>query len=139
MSRTFDLADRLVYYALTYLDKHGPTSTAELFSAIKRDMTFNEWESVVYPKTGFIRWERMLYSFSVDLTKAEWITKKRKVWTLTPAGKHALETLKTPAALRAEAIRLWKIWFATPADELKRRKAAARAEKEAAEAKTHKK
>lgn len=132
MSRTYDLADKLIYYVLAYLVKKGPTPIATLVADIEVEMKFTEWESVVYKKTGVPRWERMLFSFSIDLTKAEWITKKRKIWELTAKGKKALEKLKTPTKLRIEAKRLFDIWNAIPHDELKRRKAAARAAREKA-------
>lgn len=126
MSRTFNLANRLIYYTLVYLDENGETSLAQLVKDMKKDLTFDEWESVVYEKSGNIRWERMLLSFSLDLTKAEWITKKRKVWNITHKGRNALKKLKEPDKLRKEAARLYKVWNAIPREELLRRKAEAK-------------
>jgi len=126
MNRTFKLANRLIYYTLVYLDKNGATSLAQLTKDIKNDLKFDAWESVIYKKTGSIRWEQMLLSFSLDLTKAEWITKKRKIWMITPQGHQALKKLKEPSKLREEATRLYKIWNATPREELLRRKAEAK-------------
>ncbi len=127
MNRTFNLANRLIYYTLVYLDKNGATSLAQLVKDIKKDLTFDEWESVVYEKSGNIRWERMLLSFSLDLTKAEWIVKSRKVWNITPKGRRALRKFKEPDKLRQEAARLYKIWNAIPREELLRCKAEAKA------------
>ena len=126
MNRTFKLANRLIYYTLVYLDKNGATSLAQLTKDIKNDLKFDAWESVIYKKTGSIRWEQMLLSFSLDLTKAEWITKKRKIWMITPQGHQALKKLKEPSKLREEATRLYKIWNVTPREELLRRKAEAK-------------
>ncbi|MCL2017296.1 MAG: winged helix-turn-helix domain-containing protein [Alphaproteobacteria bacterium] len=123
MSRTFDLADRLIYYVLTYLVKYGSTSVNDLRVAVKKDMKFNSWEKVFYEKSRMRRWERMMLSFSIDLTKAGWITKKRKIWEITSVGREALLELKTPTKLRIEAKRLFDVWNAIPREELLRRKA----------------
>ena len=130
MSRTFDLADRLIHYTLVYLVRYGESPVADLFVAMKKDLKFSEWEKVVYKKNRTPRWERMTFSFSIDLTKAGWIIKKRKIWDITPAGRKALREIKDPTKLRLEAKRLFDIWNAIPREELLRRKAAARAEKE---------
>jgi len=132
MSRTYDLADKLIYYVLNYLVKHGPTPIDTLFRTMKKDVKFTDWEKVFYEKSKMPRWERMTISFSLDLSKAEWITKKRKVWEITLAGRKALRELKTPTKLRLEAKRLFDIWNAIPHEVLMKRKAAIKAAKEAA-------
>jgi len=129
MSRTYDLADKLIYFTMTYLAKHGSVPLAELFQEMKKNLKFNEWESVIYPINKTPRWERMTVSFSVDLTKAEWITKKRKIWTITPKGRKALEKLKEPSKLRIEAKRMFDIWNAIPREKLLEMKAEAKNKK----------
>ncbi|MDR1337806.1 MAG: winged helix-turn-helix domain-containing protein [Rickettsiales bacterium] len=129
MSRTFDLADKLIYYTLVYLDKNGATRISKLCDNMKKDLKFDDWERAVYPKTGNVRWDRMLLSFSLDLDKAGWIAKRRKVWDITPKGKQALGELREPSKLRQEAARMYKIWNAIPREELLRRKAAEKAAK----------
>lgn len=63
-------------------EKGGKLSSAEVVSELEKRLTLNEYERS-FNKTGQMRWRTHFRFISVALVKAGWITKDRRVWTLT--------------------------------------------------------
>lgn len=81
----------------------------DVIEKIRTNLTFDEWESHRYGKTGYIRWESILHFFTIDCIKAGFMQKSKGQWILTPEGEEAMK-LGQEGMLNAasKAYRLWK-------------------------------
>jgi restriction system protein len=86
------LASKLMLAALKILkDKGGEATGREVISEIEKTLQFDEWDKVVYEKTGNVRWKSILHFFSIDLIKAGFLIKKKGIWYLTQEGESSLK------------------------------------------------
>ena len=86
------LASKLMFAALKILkDKGGEAAGREVISEIEKTLQFDEWDKVVYEKTGNVRWKSILHFFSIDLIKAGFLIKKKGIWYLTQEGESSLK------------------------------------------------
>ncbi|MFM8443684.1 MAG: restriction endonuclease [Methylococcus sp.] len=109
-SRTFNLAIKLIYAALTILkERGGEAPSREVMEAVGNRVLLDEWALQTYEKTGYIRWKSTLSFYTIDCIKAGYLVKKKGVWYLTPEGEAAL-MLGDEALLRSAvaAYRKWK-------------------------------
>lgn len=91
-SRTRKSAAKTVYTALSILKENGSEMPfAHIKEEVKKRCNFTDWELEKYETTGYIRWESLLSFFSIDITKAGFIIKKKGKWFLTPEGEDALK------------------------------------------------
>lgn len=110
LSRTRELAARVVYAALQILKERGRESPGrEIIEEVEKRVTFDEWAKATYEKSGYIRWQSMLHFYSIDCIKAGYLIKKKGVWYLTSEGENALQ-LGEVGLLNAAtaAYRKWK-------------------------------
>lgn len=77
LSKSKELASRVVYAALQALKDHGGELEARrVIEEVEKRVTFHAWDKEVYEKSGFIRWNSMLHLFSIDCAKAGFLIKK---------------------------------------------------------------
>jgi restriction system protein len=69
----------------------GQLPSREVIRQTEKKLDLSEYEKAVYEKTGYVRWESVLHFYSIGLTKAGWLLKKKGVWYITPEG---IENLK---------------------------------------------
>jgi len=116
-SKTRQLAAKVIFEAFKILkDAGGEMRGKEVMENIQKNINFNEWESEVYKKSGYIRWQSILHFFTIDCIKAGFLRKNKGVWTLTKEGE---ETMKLgPVDLLDKATELYWKW-ADSAEKLK--------------------
>ena len=116
-SKTRQLAAKVIFEAFKILkDAGGEMRGKEVMENIQKNINFNEWESEVYKKSGYIRWQSILHFFTIDCIKAGFLRKNQGVWTLTKEGE---ETMKLgPVDLLDKATELYWKW-ADSAEKLK--------------------
>jgi len=91
LSRTQDLASRLVHELLKTLAEHGGEMPArDAINAVGERVELDDWARATYEKTGYIRWESTLLFYTINLVKAGWLIKRKRVWYLTPEGETAI-------------------------------------------------
>ena len=54
-------------------------------------LQFDEYESAVLEKSGYIRWQSFVQFYSIDISKAGWMRKHKGVWYITEEGRKALD------------------------------------------------
>jgi restriction system protein len=92
MSRSNQLASRLMYCALTHLrDAGGSMRGAELLDIIPQKIELDAWATQTIESNGLSRWRTFAHFFSVDAVKAGYLSKAKGVWTITPDGIEALK------------------------------------------------
>jgi len=86
------LAARLIFAALQVLKENGGELRGkQVQEEVEKRVELTEWEKERYEKSGYVRWESVLHWYSVDLSKAGFLIKKKGVWFLTPEGEAALK------------------------------------------------
>lgn len=92
MSRSSQLASRLMYCALTSLrDLGGSARGADVLDLIPQKIPLDAWAEEIIESNGLSRWRTFAHFFSVDAVKAGYLLKAKGVWTLTPEGIEALK------------------------------------------------
>ena len=109
MSRTTDLASKLVFEALKVLKENdGELPSSLLMEELSKRVPLDDWAKGILEKTGNIRWQSILHFYSIDLIKAGYLLKKKGIWYLTPEGEKSLEKGEKDLLKSAQA--LYKIW-----------------------------
>lgn len=104
-----ELAGKVIFEAMKILSESGgEMRLTEIIKKIGETLTFDEWATTVYEKTGYIRWQSMLHFFSIDCVKAGFLIKRRGVWFITPEGESAMNL--GPKGLLDEASRKYREW-----------------------------
>lgn len=92
LSRSNELASRLMYSALTLLrDRGGELPGSEVLDALPQRVQLDAWAQELIESNGLPRWRTYAHFFSVDAVKSGFLIKSRGVWRLTPEGAKALE------------------------------------------------
>jgi len=111
LSRSRDLANRVVYEALKVLSENdGEMRGSEVIQQVESRLDFDDWAKEVYAKTGYVRWQSLLHFFSIDAAKAGFLIKRKGVWILTPEGDEAVKKMDRASlmALASEKYREWR-------------------------------
>lgn len=78
--------------AMKIVVEHGGSyPSREIIEEMPKHLQFNSYESEVYKKSGYVRWQSFLHFYSINATKAGWLRKHKGVWYVTEEGKKALE------------------------------------------------
>ena len=92
LSRSRELAVKVVYAALQILKEHGGEAPGrDVLEEVGKRVTLDDWAKATYEKSGYVRWQSILHFFSIDCIKAGYLVKKKGVWYLTPEGENALQ------------------------------------------------
>jgi len=97
---------------LAYLESVGGTATyADIFQHIGEAYPPNA-DDLEILKTGAVRWVAALHWQTTGLTRAGWIVKDGSgSWSITDAGREALEKFPDPVALKAECDQIYRAWY----------------------------
>ena len=88
----------------------GQLQGKQVIEKIRETVEMNEWETQVYEKTGYVRWESILHFYSIDAIKAGFLRKNKGIWYLTEEGEKAI--ILGPEKLLETASKLYKNWAA---------------------------
>ncbi|NJD37465.1 MAG: Mrr restriction system protein [Geobacter sp.] len=109
MSKSRELASKVIYEAFKVLQAAGgQLSGRDLIESLQQTLKFDDWALFKYEKTGNLRWVAILHLFSIDCSKAGFLTKEKGVWFLTPEGEEAM--LLGPTGLLDQATAKYKEW-----------------------------
>jgi restriction system protein len=84
------IAEKTIFATFQILKKSGPTSGKEIIETIRKTVEFSEYETHIYEKTGYVRWESILHFFTIDCMKAGLLLKENGLWSLTTEGEKAI-------------------------------------------------
>lgn len=85
------LASKVIFAAMQAIKRAGgELPISEVKRLVEQSVDFNDWERARYEKTGNVRWQALLFLFSIDSVKAGFLVKKKGIWFLTPKGEEAL-------------------------------------------------
>lgn len=90
-SRLQKIAEKTIFAAFQIIiDNGGEMRGKEVVDKIRQTVTFDEYESHRYEKTGYIRWESILHFYTIDCMKAGFLRKQKGIWTITEEGEKAM-------------------------------------------------
>lgn len=92
LSKSRALAAKVIYTTFQLLkDAGGQLPVQTIVEEIPKKLKLNDWELGTYKKTGNVRWESILYFFSIDCVKTGFLIKQKGVWLLTKEGEAAID------------------------------------------------
>ncbi len=110
-SKTTKTGVKVIFEALKVLKEHnGELPGKVVIDKLRERLDFNEWETSIYEKTGYVRWESLLHFFTIDCVKAGYLRKNKGIWYLTKEGEKALKL--GPEKLFETARMLYRKWKA---------------------------
>jgi restriction system protein len=105
------VASKTIYEAFKILKTAGgelPGKT--VIDKVRQNLTFSDWETEVYEKTGYVRWVSIMHFYTVDCMKAGYLRKSKGIWYLTPEGEEAMK--KGAIGLLESASSAYRKWSA---------------------------
>ena len=110
-SKSKKIAEKTIYATLKILKKAGGEMRGkEVVDSIRETVTFDEYETYRYKKTGYIRWETILHFYTIDCMKAGFLRKNKGMWILTKEGEEAIKL--GPEKLLNTATKIYREWDA---------------------------
>jgi restriction system protein len=88
---------------------------ADAIKALANAVKLSDYEAGFY-SGGVQRFDKIVRFATVDCVKAGWLKKEKGIWTLTPAGLQAWQSIKDPEAFYKEAVKLYHKWKSTQED-----------------------
>jgi restriction system protein len=109
LSKSKRVASKTLYEAFVILkDAGGQMRGFDVIEAIRKKVSFDEWETHRYGKTGNTRWESILHFFSIDAVKASFLQKNKGIWILTQEGEAAMKA--GAVGLLEAAVKAYRTW-----------------------------
>lgn len=85
-------ATKTVFAAFQLLKENGGTmGLKDLLEQIPNRVELNDWERVIYEKTGAVRWQSLFHFFSLGCVKSGYLLKNNGIWSLTLEGEKAMK------------------------------------------------
>ena len=92
VSKSQKIATRTIYAALNILKENdGEMRGRDVVDKIREQLDFNDYESHVFERTGYVRWESVLHFYTIDAMKAGLMRKNKGLWMITNEGIEALK------------------------------------------------
>jgi restriction system protein len=108
-SKSRAIAEKVIFAAFNVLkNAGGQLRGKEVVDKVRETTSFNDYESHVYEKTGYIRWESLLHFFTIDCMKAGYLLKENGIWILTADGASAMKL--GPEQLLNTATQKYREW-----------------------------
>lgn len=109
ISRSKKIAQKTIYATFNILKEAGGEMRGkEVIDKIRETVKFDEYETHIYGKTGYVRWESILHFYTVDCMKAGFMLKQNGIWYLTPEGEDAIKL--GPEKLLETATKKYREW-----------------------------
>jgi restriction system protein len=110
LAKSKQTAVKTLFAALKIIKAAGGSMPGkEVMAKMRESLAFSDWEKEIYEKTGYIRWESIFLFYSIDLIKAGYLRKNKRIWYLTEEGEKALQ--KGPLELMKSANVAYKQWY----------------------------
>lgn len=110
-SRSKQIAEKTIFATFQILkEAGGELRGKEVVDKIREQLSFDEYESYRYEKTGYVRWESLLHFYTIDCMKAGFLRKQKGIWYLTQEGENAIEL--GPEKLLETATKKYREWDA---------------------------
>lgn len=111
ISKSKQIALKTIFAAFEILKKAGGEMRGkEVIEKISETIKFNEYESHILEKTGYVRWRSVFHFYTIDCIKAGFLRKEGGLWILTSEGEKAMK--KGPEELLESATQKYKEWNA---------------------------
>lgn len=68
----------------------GQLPGREVIKKIEETEKFSDWEKEIYKSNGTLRWQTILYFYTIDCIKAGFLRKNKRIWYLTAEGEKAI-------------------------------------------------
>lgn len=108
-SKSQQIAEKTIFATFKILKESGGEMRGkDVVDKIRQTVTFDEYESHRYEKTGYIRWESILHFYTIDCMKAGFLRKNKGTWILTEEGEKAIKL--GPEKLLSTATKLYREW-----------------------------
>ena len=108
-SKSIKIAQKTIFAALQILQESGGELRGkEVVDKVRESLTFDDYESHIYEKTGYVRWESIMHFYTIDCMKAGYLRKQKGIWYLTDEGEEALKL--GPEKLLETATRKYREW-----------------------------
>lgn len=108
-SKSQQIAEKTIFAAFKILKEAGGEMRGkDVVDKIRETVTFDEYESHRYEKTGYIRWESIMHFYTIDCMKAGFLRKHKGNWILTDEGENAIKL--GAEKLLQKATKLYREW-----------------------------
>lgn len=108
-SKSQQIAEKTIFAAFKILKEAGGEMRGkDVENKIRETVTFDEYESHRYEKTGYVRWESIMHFYTIDCIKAGFLRKNKGIWILTDEGEKAIKL--GPEKLLSTASKLYREW-----------------------------
>ncbi|HLF50940.1 Mrr restriction system protein [Flavobacterium sp.] len=108
-SKSQQIAEKTIFATFKILKEAGGEMRGkDVVDKIRETITFDEYESHRYEKTGYIRWESILHFYTIDCMKAGFLRKNKGTWILTEEGEKAIKLGQEK--LLVTATKLYREW-----------------------------
>lgn len=108
-SKSQQIAEKTIFAAFKILKEAGGEMRGkDVVDKIRETVSFDEYESHRYEKTGYIRWESIMHFYTIDCMKAGFLRKHKGNWILTEEGEKAIKL--GAEKLLSTATKLYREW-----------------------------
>ncbi len=108
-SKSQQIAEKTIFAAFKILkDAGGEMRGKDVVDKIRETVSFDEYESHRYEKTGYIRWESIMHFYTIDCMKAGFLRKHKGNWIVTDEGEKAIKL--GSEKLLSTATKLYREW-----------------------------
>ena len=108
-SKSQQIAEKTIFAAFKILKEAGGEMRGkDVVDEIRATVSFDEYESHRYEKTGYIRWESIMHFYTIDCMKAGFLRKHKGNWILTDEGEKAIKL--GAEKLLQTATKLYREW-----------------------------
>lgn len=108
-SKSQQIAEKTIFAAFKILKEAGGEMRGkDVVDRIRETVSFDEYESHRYEKTGYIRWESIMHFYTIDCMKAGFLRKHKGNWILTDEGEKAIKL--GDEKLLQTATKLYREW-----------------------------
>jgi restriction system protein len=109
LAKSKQTAAKTLHEALSILKAAGGSMPGkEVIARMRQNLKFTDWEQEIYEKTGYVRWESIFAFYTIDLMKAGYLRKNKRIWHITEEGEKALK--KGPIELMQAASDAYRKW-----------------------------
>jgi len=108
-SKSQQIAEKTIFAAFKILKEAGGEMRGkDVVDKIRNTVTFDEYESHRFERTGYIRWESIMHFYTIDCMKAGYLRKNKGIWILTEEGEKAIKL--GAEKLLTTATKLYREW-----------------------------
>lgn len=109
MSKSKKIAMKTIHATFKILSEAGGEMRGkEVVEKIRESVEFDEYETHIYEKTGYVRWESVLHFYTIDAMKAGFLRKQKGNWIITNEGEEAYKKYKPEELVEVATRKYWE-------------------------------